>query len=418
MEIGILIFALIFLTFCSGYFSASEIALFSLSSTKIKAYQSDPDPRKQLITKLVLTPHDLLVTVFMLNTLVNILIQNTASDMFGKSAGWGLKVGFPLVITLVFGEIIPKYIGLQNNISLSYYVAPSINMLQYLLKPIRKLIIDITAPISRVLFFYLRKEQDISKEELRHMLKTSQEHGVLQSDETELVWGYLNLQDAFVKELMRPREDVLYYDIAEPLTKLNYLFVDQQCSRLPVCDKSLDNVLGIITARNFFMHRHALFTGNQLIPFLSKPFYVPETTPARKLLNRFDEQKQVFAIVVNEYGTISGLITREDLVEVVIGEISDLRDVKSLYTKAGDNEIIASGRLELAEFNEIFNVNLVSENNLLTIGGWLIEHIGDIPKSGTKYETHQLLFQVLAADPNRIRRLYIRKLSDKTPQKR
>ena len=153
MDIAVLIIVFLFLLFCSGYFSASETALFSLPSTKIKAYQTNPNPTKRLIAKLVMQPRDLLVTVFMLNTLVNILLQNVASHMFGKGGGWELKIGVPLIITLIFGEIIPKYIGIINNIGLAFHIAPSINFLQNILRPIRKLIIEVTAPISRILFF-------------------------------------------------------------------------------------------------------------------------------------------------------------------------------------------------------------------------------------------------------------------------
>ncbi len=411
MEIGFITLFLIFLIFCSGFFSASETALFSLPSTKIKAYQSNPNPRKRLIAQLVLEPRALLVTVFMLNTLVNILIQNTTSHIFGETASWLWKVGVPFALMLFLGEIIPKYIGLQNNVRIANIVAPFINTMQKILSPLRKLIIDVTVPVSRALFFFLHKEESISKEELKHVLKTSQEVGVLNHDEAELVWGYLNLQDATVKEMMRPREDILFYDINDSLSKLTYLFVDQKCSRLPVCDKSIDTVLGIMTARQFFLHRKTIQTPSQLIKHLIKPLYVPEATPARTLVRRFDEHKQVLALVVDEYGSISGLITREDIVEEVIGDIDDLRDTKRLYTRAGLNEIIASGRLELDEFNEIFGVNLTSENNMLTIGGWLTEQLEDIPKSGTKFEIQDFLFQVLAADPNKIRRLYIRKLT-------
>lgn len=409
MEIGIII--LLFLIFGSGFFSASETALFSLSSTKIKAYQISPDPKKRLIARLVLEPRDLLVTIFMLNTLVNILIQNTASNMYGETASWLLKVGVPFLLMLFLGELIPKYVGLQNNIQLANIVAPSINFFQNLLRPIRKIIVDITVPVSRLLFFYLKREQDISADELKHVLQTSQEFGVLQADEAELVRGYLKFQDATVKELMRPREDILYYDINDPLSKLTYLFVEQKCSRLPVCDKSIDHILGIITVQQYFLHRRDIPSSATLIPYLDKPFYIPEATQAKALVRRFDENKQVLAMVVDEYGSITGLITREDLVEEVVGEISDLRDTKALYTKTGTHEIIANARLELSEFNEIFNVNLRSESNLLTIGGWLIEQVDGIPKSGARFELHGFIFQVLASDPNKLRRLYIRKLN-------
>jgi CBS domain containing-hemolysin-like protein len=408
---------LIFLVFASAYFSASETALFSLSLAKIKAYKASSSPRHRLIAQLVLEPRNLLVTVFMLNTLVNILIQNTTSHMFGQDASWLFKVGFPFMLMLLLGEIIPKNIGLQNNVKIANLVAPSINFMQNFLGPIRNLIVNITAPISRIMFFYLKNEASISKEEIRHVLKTSEEHGVLQPDEAELVSGYLNLQEATVKELMRPKNDILYYDFNDPLTKLMYLFVDQECSRIPVCNKSLDDVLGVITARQFFLHRKQIKTGKDLNKYLLSPLYVPENTSAKALVRRFDEGHQVLALAVDEYGSISGLITREDIVEEVVGDISDLRDVESLYTKSGVDEIIANGLMELSEFNEYFNSHLVSENNMLTIGGWLTEQLGEIPKGGTKIELEGFMFQVLSAEPNKIRRLYVRKLNHQSAKK-
>lgn len=415
MEASFFIIAMVLLLFCSGFFSGSEAALFSLSSTRIKSYQSDADPRKRLIASLLLRPRDLLVTIFILNTLVNILLQNVSANIFGDMASWVWTVGFPLVLTLIFGEILPKYIGLQNNELFSYYMVPVINFFKKLLKPISQATIAVTAPISRLLFFYLRKEPEISKDELQHILKTSEAHGVFNADEGELVSGYLQLQDSQVWDLMRPREDILYYDIHDPLTKLIYLFVDQECSRIPVCDTNLDNVLGIITAKEYFLHRESLTSPQNLIPILAKPFYVPESTSARLLLRRFNEKHEELALVVDEYGSISGLITWEDLIEVVIGEIADLRDQDQLYNHAGKNEIIASGKLELDQFNEIFDANLTSEN-MVTLGGWLMEKLEEIPKSGSKFELEGYFFQVLSATPNRIRRLYVRKLG-KTQKK-
>lgn len=410
MEYSFVIVSILFLTFCSGYFSGSEAALFSLPALKVKAFQRDSDVRNRLIATLLQKPRDLLVTIFMLNTLVNILLQNVVSDSFHEY-GWLTKVGVPLVITLIFGELIPKYVGLQNNTKFSRAVVPVIYFLQNILKPIRALIIAVTSPISRILFFYLKKEQSISREEMEHVLKTSEEHGIVDKDESELVVGYLQLQDSFIKEIMRPKEDILFYNLQESISKLTHLFVDQECNRVPVSDGNLDNIVGIITAKQFFLHRHELTNSKELLKsqLLTKPFFIPEATSPRSLLKKFDERKQHMAIVVDEYGSISGLITKEDLVEVVIGEISDLRDQESLYIKRNKNEIVTSGRLDLAEFNEIFDVELESPNNLVTIGGWLIERIGDIPKTGSKYEYEGFLFQVLAATPNRIRRIYIKK---------
>lgn len=397
------------LIFLSAYYSAAETAFFSLSPHKVQAYGSSRDPRKKLIAFLLTHPRNLLVTVFLMNTLTNILFQNVVSSMFGEEAPLVLKVGVPLVLMLVLGEIIPKYVGIQNNEWLSYLVAPSINFTQNITKPIRDIIIAITAPVSRVMFFFLKSDESISKEELQHVLKKSEEQGILSGDEAKLVYGYLNLQDATVKEVMWPREDIYYYDLNEPLTKLIYLFVDQQLSRLPVCEGNIQNVKGIMSAKDFLIHRDHVQQPKDIIPFLNKPFYIPESTAIRALRKKLEEENEEMAMVVDEYGSITGLITYEDLVEVVIGNIADLRDKKSLFTRSGQHEIIASGKLELLDFNEIFDSNLESPNNMVTIGGWLTEQLGYIPKSGTKFESDGFLFQVLAANPNRIRRLYVRK---------
>lgn len=404
------IILLLLLLYSSAWISSAETALFSLSSHKIKTFKRDPDSRKRLIADLLSHPRDLLVTVFMINTCVNIFLQNIASDMFGYNAGWELKVGVPLVITLVFGEIIPKYIGLQNNISISYRDAPMINWLQNCLHYARKWVIAITTPVSRLMFFFLKKEDNISKEEIEHVLKTSEQHGVLTKDEAELLSGYLNLQDQSVKELMWPKEDIVFYEISQPLTKLVHLFVDESTTRVPVCDKSLENILGVISATSYFKLQDQISTPKDLIPFLQKPFYIPETTPARKLLKKMNETHHVLAMVVDEYGSVTGLITREDLIEEVIGEVQEPGGPSPLFIKAGKNEVIASGKWDLSELNEYFDSNLESKSNMVSVGGWLIEQLGDIPKSGLKYESNGFLFHVLAASPNRITRLFIRKL--------
>ncbi len=397
----------------SGLFSASETALFSLSSLKVKTYKQDKDPRKQLIAQLLSSPRQLLVTIIMLNVSVNILVQNVTSSIFGQASSWAQSVGVPLALTLILGEVIPKSLGLVNNDRISYRMAPTIQLLQKILMPIRRLLVSMTNHISRVLFFFLHKEEEISIDELQHALRTSRKFGVLNEDEAELVQGYLALQESTVKERMRPREEVLFFDLDEPLTKLMHLFVDQECSRIPVCDKGLDQIIGVVTSRLFFLHREEIRTIEDLKTILEKPFFVPETVPAKTLLRQFYDRQDSFAIVVDEYGSVAGIVALEDLVETVIGEITDRRDETNLYTRSGEDVIIASGKMELADLEKIFDVSFSSENNMVTIGGYLTEKMGDIPKSGSKYLTDDFLFHVLAAEPTRVRRVYIRRLRKK-----
>jgi putative hemolysin len=411
-----ILFLLLFL-FCSGFFSSSEVALFSLSSMKVKSFKNDFDKRKQLVANLLGSPRDLLVTIIMLNIVINIMIQNVTSSIFGDFSGWSLNVGVPLALTLIFGEVVPKSIGMANNAAISYRVAPFLNSAQRFFLPIRKLLTSVTSVLSRLIFFFLKSEEEISFDELQHALKTSRRYGILNEEEAELVRGYLILQESQVKELMRPREEVLFYDLDEPLSKLIHLFVDQECSRMPVCRESLDNVVGIVTSQLYFLNREKLQNTSDLIPLLKKPLFVPEGVSAETLLRQMYDKEESLALVVDEYGSISGLIALEDLVEKVVGEIADARDEKSRFTRSGEDIIIASGKMELSEFEEIFSQSLPSENSMVTIGGWLTEQMGDIPKTGVKYTAHGFLFHVLAADAKRVRRIYIRRLKPIQPHR-
>ncbi|MDE3045571.1 MAG: HlyC/CorC family transporter [Verrucomicrobiota bacterium] len=406
-----LLVLLIFLILCSGFLSGSETALFSLSSLQLKCYKQSKEPRLEMIARMMEHPRDVLVTILMLNVLANILVQNTVSSIFDAFPDWSLRVGVPLVLTLIFGEIIPKSIAIPFNAPISYRIAPWIGRIAYWLGPLRRVLTRTTSAISRVLFLFLREEEEISSEELQHVLKTSEESGVLLEQESRLVGGALELQQTLVKERMRPREEILYYDIKEPLLALLHLLVDQEATRVPVCDGKLENLIGILSTRRFFLEQPKIQTSQDVVSILRKPYYVPETTKAFTLLKLMRERSESLGIVVDEYGSISGLVTQEDLIEGVVGEIADLRDAKSLYTPSGEDVIIASGKLELSQFKEIFGVELESENTAVTLGGFLIQQLGDIPETGTRYATDQFLFYVLAADPNRVRRVYVRRLA-------
>lgn len=409
---------LVLLILLSGFFSSSETALFSLSSMKTKVFKQDSDKRKQLVAALLANPRDLLITIIIMNVVVNILVQNVVSNIFGDKSHWWLNVGVPLALTLIFGEVIPKSIGLANNAQLSYRVAPAMNTAKKILFPIRVVLGYITQWVSRVLFFFLRREKEISIDELQHALKASRDYGVLNHEEAELIRGYLKLEEQSVKEHMRPREEVLFFDQEEPLDRLIHLFVDQECSRIPICKESLDNIIGIMTSRLFFIHREAIKEVSDLQPILKKPFFVPESMGAKSLLKQLYDKEESLAIVVDEYGSVSGIIALEDLVETVVGEIVDRRDEKSRYTKSSSDVVIASGKLELAEFEQIFDIPLHSENHMVTLGGWLTEQLGDIPKVGTKYVTPDFLFHVLASDATRVRRVYVRRLKSQQPKEK
>ncbi|CRX38150.1 hemolysin family protein [Estrella lausannensis] len=409
MESPLLPLTIFILLFLSAFFSSSEVALFSLSPQRVNSFKTSHNAREKLIGSLLHRSKDLLVTVFIMNTLVNILLQNASSAYFEGLGGWAFKVGLPLFLTLVFGEIIPKTYGIENSISLSYKVAPLIALIQKALTPLRKIVVAITYPVSKILFFYLRKASPISKDELTHALKASKLHGVLTDEEAALSLGYLNLQTRNVREVMRPKEDILFYDLEEPLTKLEYLFMEKECSRIPVCKSGLDQVVGVMTIKSYFLNRPKITAPEHLLRFVEPSFYVPETITARVLLKKMQKYSKTFALVVDEYGAVSGVITDEDLAEVVVGEISDARDEKQQYIRQSRTEIIATGRFEIDELEDVFGFGLNNPSGMVTVAGWLTERVGEIPKTGQKFENEDYLFQILASDPTRVKKIYIRK---------
>ena len=413
MILFFLMIALLTLIFISGFLSASETALFSLSSMKIQSYLHGNNKREHLIGHLLAEPRQLLVTILMVNVGVNIFIQNIVSGIFETHASWKLTVGLPFLLTLIFGEIIPKSIAYPKNTLIAYHAAPFMQAIRWLLKPLCNGITIITSWISKFFFFYFRKEEELGIEELKLALRHSQEKGTLSLEEGKLIRGYLNLEEDVVKELMCPRKEVLFFDINEPIAKLIHLFVDEECTRVPICNGDLENILGIMNGGSFFLHRDHFRSSYDIIPFLRKAHFVPESMVGRTLLRYFYEHEETIAMVVDEYGSVSGLITLEDLLEAVIGQIIDRRDEVSHYTRSFEDIVIASGKLELIEFEEIFDYHLESQSNMATIGGWLTELVGDIPKSGTRVERHGFLFHVLASNQHRVQRVYIRRLHQK-----
>jgi putative hemolysin len=405
----LLIIAILVCCLFSGFFSAAQTALLSLSTMQVKSFKQSPDERKKLVARLISKPQDLLVTLFMLDILVNLLIQNFSSNLFGSAASWALKVGVPLILTLTIGEIFPKSLAFAYKTKVAYFVAPFVSFIAKAFGPLRRILTKITSHVSSILFFFLKKEKALSKEELHQVLHTSKQQGILSLDEARFIDGYLDLLEKAVKELQRPRHEVLHYDIHEPLSKLIYLFSDQACSKIPVCDGNLENIQGVISARDFFLNQSKIHESKDLFKFTKAPYFVPETLKAKVLLNCFLKEDHSFAIVVSEYGTVTGVITDEDLAEAVIGDITDQRDKKALFSKASKDVIIASGKMELAEFKELFNFELKSQTNQVTLGGWLTEMMGDIPKEGAYFNFDNFLFKVLSSDPNRVKRIYIRR---------
>jgi len=410
MWLAFFISTLVGLILLSGFLSGSETAFFSLSSLKVHLYKRDANPKKRLIAELLKAPHQLLVSLLMLNIAVNILIQNVVANVFGDSGSFLLSVGVPLILVLLFGEMLPKAIAIRYNREIAVRVVKVIHFFKWILTPIRVVLSGLALFVSKVLFCFLPREKEISVKELETAIKSSKELGVISPDEMHLMRGYLDLDDHIVKELMRTRHEIIAYDVQAPIENLLETMIKKECSKMPVYDGTLEKILGFIFSRDLFLHNRGFKKGLDVIPLLRKPFYVPESVSARHLMQQLHHRKEEIAIVVDEYGSVAGLITLEDLMEVVVGPIQDKIDPPNQLLESSEDILISNGQLEITEIENRFDVELSSPSNMVTIGGWLTEQLGDIPKVGDRLIVEPLLFHILAADEKMVHKVYIRKL--------
>jgi putative hemolysin len=410
----LLILLIILLTLSSSFLSLSEIAFFSLSSAKVKAFRLSENSKKQTISTLLRDAKGLLVTIFFLNTVVNILVQNFSSDLLGdESQNWLLKVLIPLIVVLVFGELLPKYMGLVYNEQVATFAAPFYDWFQKISYPIRTAIYKVANFFSRILFFYLKVEKQLSKEELNHILETSEGHGLLHGDETKLIKGYTQLEDKQALDMMTPRGIFEAYDISLPLSKLLYLFQEKDLNEVYVYRGSQDQFLGMIRALDFFLHHKKIEKPEDLQPFLYTPLFLPETSSLKSVFEEFRSQKQTIILTVDEYGTISGVLKKNDMFNSLLKK--EASEEKKDYSQVRANSIIAEGTMTLEKLNELFGQTLKSEYHTVTIGGYLSEKMGLIPQSGKTYQEGDLFFRVLQAEPTKVRKVYIQLQKERGP---
>lgn len=411
MSTTFLIILLVILLLFSSFFSTSETALFSLSPSKRKSFKKSDHKGQKAAAYLLEKPKSLLITVLIMNIAVNLGVQNVISSIFGTLSGVLLTVAFPFILTLVFGEILPKTIAVTKDEAISSKVSPIILFFSFVLTPVRYVFLKITNIASYMVSIFLKKDSEITREEIKHALVSSKDTGLMTKDEVKLLLGSLRLSEMQVKEVMCPRQNIFFHDINSSPQKLRDLFAEKRLSKIPVVDRDIDHVIGIVNATAFFKVNHRIHEASDLKKIIKPGFFVPETMLARTLLAHFDERKEEIACLVDEYGSISGLITREDLVEIVVGQIKDIREEKTLFTKQGEDVIICSGKYELNDLEQLFDIEIERNNLESTVGGYLVEILGDIPKSGYKVTRNNLMFHVLLATEAKVSRVYIKNLT-------
>jgi len=374
----------VILLFLSGFFSASEVALVSLSRLRLAHLLDKKVKGAETIKKLKADPERLLTTILVGNNVVNVGAAAIATDvairLFENNAV-GIATGFVTFFVLVFGEIIPKYFAARFNIKMALFFAPIIWGLSILIFPIVKVFELLIHGLKKVMGVKSDKPL-MTEEELKSIVKVSGEEGAIKKSEKDMIHRIFDLDNKSIASIMTRKHDMAIVNIKYKLKDVIGVHEKKQYSRMPVYEKSRDNIVGIINIRDMIDAIKKNKLNSPIKNIMRRSIFVPDTKKIDSLLRQFQNMKEHMAIVVDEHGSVIGLVTIEDVLEEIVGEIMDESDIEESYVvKIGNNIWNVNGKIELKEFGEKFRLH-IKEKEVDTLNGFIIKHLGHMPKVG------------------------------------
>ena len=420
------IILIVILTFINAFFASAEMAILSLNKNKLKILADEGDKKALILIKLMEEPTRFLSTIQVGITFSSFLSIAFASTGLSDDLGFFLRgLGVPysseialIAITmilsyviLVFGELFPKRVALQKSETIAMLLVHPMIYIYKITKPFVKLLSLSTDGLVHLIGLDKEDiEQKVSKEEIKTMVEVGQEHGVINETEKEMIDSIFDFDDKMAYEVMTPRTDVYSIDMERPLNEYVDELIAEKYSRIPVYEGELDNIIGVLYMKDFMVEaRKHGFENVDIRSILHKPYFVPETKNIDELFKELQQSKKHLAILIDEYGGFSGIVSIEDLIEEVMGDIEDEYDDDEPHiTKIDNDTFIVDGMISIGDFNEHFHVNIESDD-YDTIGGFVINLLGDIPET-TEEETLQyenLLFKIIEVKEKRIEKIKV-----------
>ena len=394
--------------------SAAEIALFSLTSKDLKTLYEEDTVRANLISKLLQRPKKLLATILIANNFSHIgvviifsFVGNTIfSSIHSPILKFTLEVILVTFLILLFGEVLPKVYASRNNIKFSKFIANPISLLDKVLSPISMPMRSITIYLHDKLG---KQKSNISVDQLSQALELTSTEDTT-SVEQKILEGIVSFGNTDTKQVMSPRIDLFALEIEETFAEIYPKIIEKEYSRIPVYRESIDHIEGILFVKDLIPHINKKeFDWNKLI---REPFFVPENKKLDDLLKDFQRMKSHLAVVVDEYGGTSGLVSLEDVIEEIVGDISDEFDDENLnYSQIDDKNFLFEGKINLKDFYRIVDVDEESFENSKgeaeTLAGFILEILGNFPKKGQKIHFLNVSFTIEAVDKKRIKQLKV-----------
>ena len=400
------LFGLLVLILLSGFFSSSETALFSISRTKAIYLAKEGGKTCRLIKRMKDDPHTLLTTILIGNNLVNVAAAAFATAITIRAFpnyAVGIATGIITFLILVFGEVFPKSIATRNNLLIAKLTIHPIFWLSLVFFPVIKFLYFIPWLTGRI-----KKTHSVTEEELKTFVDVVENEGEIKEEEKELIHNIFEFDDTNASEIMTPRADMFVVAVDNDLNLEEIM--KSGFTRFPVIKGDTDHVLGIMHLKDLFM---LLAKGVEKIDvrkIMRTPYFVPENKKLDSLLKQFKRTKNHMAIVVDEHGGVSGLITLEDALEDIVGEISDETDKEEPYIVRLKNQTwVVLGKTEIDDVNEQLGLDIPDTGSYDTFSGYILDKLGKIPKENDEIDLGQHTATVKQKDGNRIIKYIVKK---------
>ncbi len=413
---------LLVLILCNAYFAATEIAFISLNDAKIQKQAQAGNKKAMQIAKMLKEPSKFLATIQIGITLAGFLSSAFAADAFAQDLAVWLNQLLPMIavetfraiaivvitiilsfFTLVFGELVPKRLGMKYYEKISYATIGVIRFISILAAPFVKILTMVTNVISKIFGISENEEEIVTEEEIKMMVDEGEEKGTIQQDEKVMINNIFEFNDKTVSEVMTHRTEVYAIEIHEDLNKIFQEMQELTYSRIPVYEETIDNIKGILFVKDI-LKKLSKQENIVISEMCREAYFVSESKPINELFKDLQKNKKQMAVVIDEYGGTAGIVTMEDLLEEIVGNIFDEYDeVENDYEKIDDNTYRIHGTVSINDVKKILHVN-IPEGEYDTLSGYLLELLGRIPEEGEKpeIETKEVVYKIEEFSDKRI----------------
>ncbi len=397
--------------FLSAFFSSIETAFSTVSIIRMKYLAERENKRAKKVLKIVGNYDKALTAILIGNNIVNIGCSSVATalciHLFGD-AGVAVSTGVITLLVLTFGEIIPKCLAKEKSETFCLSTANILLVIMTILMPFVFLFIALKT-LALKLFSSENRKPSVTEDELKVLIGTSEQEGVLEEQEKELVQSALDFDEKTVQEILTPRVDITAIDVSENTEEIQKTILEERYSRIPVYKDDIDNIIGILHTRDYLEER--MKTDNPDIETLIKPaYFIYKTKKLSHVLAELKKQKLHIAIVTDDYGGTLGIVTMEDLLEELVGDIWDEDEVETLsYQKISENIYHVSGDMTISDMLDLLELREdYIDSDSVSVGGWVMENLGDIPQKGDSFTFGEsLIFTVLETDGQRVEKIKI-----------